>query len=230
MQHSDCTSSNLLNFCSFLRSFWYSSDLKKNHFTLCCLLAQILILLSISLPLYIAGFSFTHLVWHFDWNQSQNKITMKLEFDKHEYPLCTGNFSSPQGDCKTEGAASGPSALKEELVLLVARIKIRLAIQHLHQYLKTPSHPQMPSPPPPCCCPKAPGSQCWFDKWEQKGLYLWVSSRLSLMYHYSSHTPHSRSKTFTHKDFDFYLGTIRLCSTVTQGYLRHKSIYWALVS
>ncbi|XP_038574006.1 glutamate-rich protein 6-like isoform X1 [Micropterus salmoides] len=65
-----------------------------------------------------------------------------------------------QGDCKTEGAASGPSALKEELVLLVARIKIRLAIQHLHQYLKIPSHPQMPSPPPPCCCPKAPGSQC----------------------------------------------------------------------
>ncbi|XP_044075098.1 glutamate-rich protein 6 [Siniperca chuatsi] len=48
-----------------------------------------------------------------------------------------------QSECKTDGAASGP-VLKEELLVLAARIRIRLAIQHLHQYLTTPSHPRLP--------------------------------------------------------------------------------------
>lgn len=51
---------------------------------------------------------------------------------------------SPQGECQTDGAASGPSVLKEELLLLAAKIRIQLAFQHLHQYLRLPSHPPLP--------------------------------------------------------------------------------------
>ncbi|XP_042353443.1 LOW QUALITY PROTEIN: glutamate-rich protein 6-like [Plectropomus leopardus] len=49
-----------------------------------------------------------------------------------------------QGECKTDMAVSGPSVLKEELFVLAARIRINLAIQHLHQCLMTPSHPRLP--------------------------------------------------------------------------------------
>ncbi|GAA6228271.1 glutamate-rich protein 6-like isoform X1 [Lates japonicus] len=49
-----------------------------------------------------------------------------------------------KGESKTDGPASGPSVIKEELLVLAARIKIHLTIQHLHQYLVTPSHPQLP--------------------------------------------------------------------------------------
>ncbi|XP_070774877.1 glutamate-rich protein 6 [Enoplosus armatus] len=48
---------------------------------------------------------------------------------------------SAQGE--TDGAASGPSVLKEELLASAARIRIRLAIQQLHQYLTTSSHPRL---------------------------------------------------------------------------------------
>ncbi|XP_022610903.1 glutamate-rich protein 6-like isoform X3 [Seriola dumerili] len=49
-----------------------------------------------------------------------------------------------QGESKTDGAAPGPSVMKEELFVLAARTRIHLVIQHLHQYLMTPSHPQLP--------------------------------------------------------------------------------------
>ncbi|XP_029309937.1 glutamate-rich protein 6 [Cottoperca gobio] len=49
-----------------------------------------------------------------------------------------------QGECKTDEAASGPSVIKEELFVLAARIRIHLAIQHLHLYLMTPSRPRLP--------------------------------------------------------------------------------------
>ncbi|XP_027141487.1 glutamate-rich protein 6 isoform X2 [Larimichthys crocea] len=49
-----------------------------------------------------------------------------------------------QDECPTDGAASGPSVLKEELLLLAAKIRIQLAFQHLHQYLRLPSHPLLP--------------------------------------------------------------------------------------
>ncbi|TKS79879.1 Glutamate-rich protein 6 [Collichthys lucidus] len=49
-----------------------------------------------------------------------------------------------QGECQTDGAASGPSVLKEELLLLAAKIRIQLAFRHLHQYLRLPSHPPLP--------------------------------------------------------------------------------------
>ncbi|XP_074507057.1 uncharacterized protein LOC141777032 [Sebastes fasciatus] len=50
-----------------------------------------------------------------------------------------------QGECKADGAASRPSILKEELFVSAARIKTHLAIQRLHQYLVTPSHPRLPN-------------------------------------------------------------------------------------
>ncbi|XP_049931079.1 glutamate-rich protein 6 [Epinephelus moara] len=48
-----------------------------------------------------------------------------------------------QGECKTNTAASGPPVLKEELFVFAARIRINLAIKHLHQCLMTPSHPRL---------------------------------------------------------------------------------------
>ncbi|KAF3699333.1 Glutamate-rich protein 6 Protein FAM194A [Channa argus] len=66
--------------------------------------------------------------------------------------------SSVQGESKTDGPEAGPSVLKEELLLLAARIRIHLAIQDLHQYLKTPYHPRVPkatNPSPPGCYQKA---------------------------------------------------------------------------
>uniref|UniRef100_UPI0037E90176 glutamate-rich protein 6 n=1 Tax=Semicossyphus pulcher TaxID=241346 RepID=UPI0037E90176 len=48
-----------------------------------------------------------------------------------------------QAECKTGGASSGPSVLKEELFVLAARIRLHLPIQHPHQYLTTPSHPKL---------------------------------------------------------------------------------------
>ncbi|XP_071347367.1 uncharacterized protein [Trachinotus anak] len=48
-----------------------------------------------------------------------------------------------QGESKTDGPALGPSVMVEELFVLAARIRIHLVIQHLHQYLMTPSHPQL---------------------------------------------------------------------------------------
>lgn len=52
-------------------------------------------------------------------------------------------FSPLQGECKTNTAASGPPVLKEELFVFAARIRINLAIKHLHQCLMTPSHPRL---------------------------------------------------------------------------------------
>ncbi|XP_070700988.1 glutamate-rich protein 6 [Pempheris klunzingeri] len=49
-----------------------------------------------------------------------------------------------QGECKTDGAAPGPSVFKEELLLLASKIRIHQAIQHLHQYLTAPSSPLLP--------------------------------------------------------------------------------------
>ncbi|KAI3374972.1 hypothetical protein L3Q82_021497, partial [Scortum barcoo] len=49
-----------------------------------------------------------------------------------------------QGDCKTDRTTSGASVIKEELFVLAGRIRIHLAIQHLHQYLTTPSYPRLP--------------------------------------------------------------------------------------
>nr|XP_020451519.1 glutamate-rich protein 6-like [Monopterus albus] len=48
----------------------------------------------------------------------------------------------PQGESKTAQPASGPSVLKEELFLLVARTRIQLTIQTLHRCLMTPSNPR----------------------------------------------------------------------------------------
>ncbi|XP_059200743.1 glutamate-rich protein 6-like [Centropristis striata] len=48
-----------------------------------------------------------------------------------------------QGECETDGAASGPSVLKEELFVLAARTRIHLTIQELRQYLLTSSHPRL---------------------------------------------------------------------------------------
>lgn len=53
-------------------------------------------------------------------------------------------FFFTQTECKTDRTASGPSVIKEELFVLAGRIRIHLAIQHLHQYLTTPSHPRLP--------------------------------------------------------------------------------------
>lgn len=53
------------------------------------------------------------------------------------------NSSPQQDECKTDGAASGPSVLKEELCVLAAGIRTHLAIQHLKQCLMTPSHPRL---------------------------------------------------------------------------------------
>ncbi|XP_051258730.1 glutamate-rich protein 6 isoform X2 [Dicentrarchus labrax] len=58
--------------------------------------------------------------------------------------LARGQQAKFSAECKTDEAASGPSVLKEELFVLAARIRIHLAIQHLHQYLTTPSHPRLP--------------------------------------------------------------------------------------
>ncbi|XP_041804918.1 glutamate-rich protein 6 [Chelmon rostratus] len=49
-----------------------------------------------------------------------------------------------QGGCKKNKAASGPSILKEELLVLAARVRIHLAFQHLHQCLTTPTRPWLP--------------------------------------------------------------------------------------
>ncbi|XP_026169086.1 glutamate-rich protein 6 [Mastacembelus armatus] len=44
---------------------------------------------------------------------------------------------------KTDQPASGPPISKEELFVSASRIRFNLAIQRLHQYLVTPSHPQL---------------------------------------------------------------------------------------
>ncbi|XP_040911124.1 glutamate-rich protein 6 [Toxotes jaculatrix] len=51
---------------------------------------------------------------------------------------------SSQGGSKADGPASGPSVIKEELLVLAARLRIHVAIRHLHQYLMTPSRPLLP--------------------------------------------------------------------------------------
>ncbi|XP_030017130.1 glutamate-rich protein 6 [Sphaeramia orbicularis] len=57
--------------------------------------------------------------------------------------------SCDQEECKSDGCAAGPSVLKEELMALAAQMKMRLLLQHLHQYLTTPSHPKLPNLTPP---------------------------------------------------------------------------------
>ncbi|XP_076601179.1 glutamate-rich protein 6 [Chaetodon auriga] len=49
-----------------------------------------------------------------------------------------------QGECTKTNTASGPSVLKEELLLMAARFRIHLAFQHLHQYMRTPTYPWLP--------------------------------------------------------------------------------------
>ncbi|AWP04108.1 putative protein FAM194A-like [Scophthalmus maximus] len=51
-----------------------------------------------------------------------------------------------QGESKTHGPTSEPPLTKEDLLASAARIRTHLAIQHLHQCLITPSHPQLPKP------------------------------------------------------------------------------------
>ncbi|XP_031711216.1 glutamate-rich protein 6 isoform X2 [Anarrhichthys ocellatus] len=48
-----------------------------------------------------------------------------------------------QDESKTVGATSGAAELKEDLFVQAARIRIHLVIQHLHQYLMTPSRPRL---------------------------------------------------------------------------------------
>ncbi|XP_071347364.1 uncharacterized protein [Trachinotus anak] len=57
--------------------------------------------------------------------------------------LAQGQQAKFSGESKTDGPALGPSVMVEELFVLAARIRIHLVIQHLHQYLMTPSHPQL---------------------------------------------------------------------------------------
>ncbi|XP_042283667.1 glutamate-rich protein 6 isoform X1 [Thunnus maccoyii] len=49
-----------------------------------------------------------------------------------------------QCKCTSDGPVSGPSVLKEELLVLAARIKLHLVIRHLHQNLMAPSNPRLP--------------------------------------------------------------------------------------
>lgn len=53
-----------------------------------------------------------------------------------------------KGNCKETKeviSASRPILLKDELIALAARLKMHLLIQHVHQYMMTPSHPKLPN-------------------------------------------------------------------------------------